>query len=685
MRRIPSRERGSALVIVVVFAALVLTLVVTNLEVNHQAVQYTQLASRHDQVVYAAQAGLAAFRDQITFPQLASSTPYAGATSTTLKASPPPYPGTGSPSTGYSGNHNLWLHNLVTIPYGNNYWAPFFVINPNYGTHPAGLKNAIPFEPTLTIPLPESVLQVPGQQVANAQVGIPVWIWCNNTGAAAGNTYLLAAYAAIPSGFNSATSTWTYDQELLVQALRENQPFSSYMFFTFSPSNPLYLGDISVSGSILSNDAIVFPSSGQVSISGTASVPNGSSTTGLFNGTVSSGTKDPLSNTPQSNVSLGGTVALAATASLPSAGVSGEEATAQLSSNPASGTCSPAAATTGNFYDIAKGSSYPGWPTSGSFVNAVITINNTTTPTLNITTWPGTGTPGNVTNTYTSGATTTYTNVPFPSQGVVYVDGNVTVVAPNGFSGNLTIVSGNGNVVIGSSIPYQDPNPVNGANGTNEYVLAGTGSSSGTYWSPGSASYTGGFQPLTSAPANWGSNAQYVINPNWNSGTVATLGLMAYNEIQTAQSGVNTPTSVPGVGAIATAPQNLIVNASMYAQQGSAFDASAFPGDTFVGQNLALAGSIVGTNGVYRSNGSQGYNTSGLYAWDPAGSKNPPPGWLATLAPAFGAFHARPVYSNPTAAAFPSSTDLASSTNSSGVPAAFLFVAGNTTGGGPGQ
>ncbi len=617
------RRRGSALVIVIVLVAIILAIVVANLAEGRAAVQYSGQSSRRDQLHYAVQAGLAVFRDQITYPQLAT-LPYTGFAGPSL----PPY--TGGNGLGYQGNNNIWLHTIVSSN-GVNTWVPMF--SP-VASHPATLGNAIPFTPTLVIPIPQH-LRLPGQSVN----GIPVWVWVNDVNLSAngspvngpaGNEYRLAAYAAIPSEYDTRTRLWTYDQELLLQDLRENQPFSSYMFFTFSRSSPLMLGNISVSGSISSNDAIYFPTTGRAQISGTASVMNATSTEGFFEGA----TKYNPSSLP-ANVTVGGTQVLSSPTPLPSTGVSGLQTNAKAATNPA-GT-SPPLSSGGNFYNIAKGTTYSGWPSSGQAVNAEITVVNGSPPTLTIVAQATNVTSG-APNALGSGGTTTYTNVPFPDSGVIYVDGNVTVNAPNGFSGGLTIVSGTGNVVVASNINYQDPAPSN-ANGTCEFVLYDP--ASGTYYSPAGSGFSGNYQPIANAPANW-SSLQYIENPAWT-GPTSTLGLMAYNDVQTAVSGVNTPA--------ATAPANLTMNASGYAFQGSAFDASAFTG-AVAANNLALSGSLVGNTGVARTNTISGYRNAGLYAWDPNGSKTPPPGWLATLAPAFGAFHARPATQPPAAYLF---------------------------------
>jgi hypothetical protein len=628
------RQRGSALVIVIVLAAIILALVVANLAEGRAAVQYSGQSSRHDQIHYAVQAGLAVFRDQITYPQLAG-LPYTGFSGPSL----PPY--TGGNGLGYQGNNNIWLHTIVSSN-GVNTWVPMF---PPVASHPA-TGNAIPFTPTVVVPIPQH-LRIPGQNVN----GIPVWVWVNDVNLSAngtpvsgpaGNEYRLAAFAAAPSDYDSKTKLFTYDQELILQDLRENQPFSAYMFFTFSRSNPLMLGNISVSGSISSNDAIYFPTTGRAQISGTASVMNSTSSEGFFEGS----TKYNPGSLP-GNVTVGGTQVLSAPTPLPSTGVSGLQTNARAASNPP-GT-SPPLSSGGNFYNIAKGSTYTGWPSSGQAVNAEITVVNGSPPTLTITAQATNVTSG-APNAIGTGASTTYTNVPFPDSGVIYVDGNVTVNAPSGFSGGLTVVSGTGNVVVGSNINYQDPAPSN-PNGTCEFVLYDPGS--GTYYSPAGSGFSGNYQPIANAPANW-SGLQYVENPAW-SGPTSTLGLMAFNEVQTAVSGVNTPA--------ASAPNNLTMNASSYAYQGSAFDASAFAGASTTGQNLAISGSLVGNNGVARTNTINGYKNAGLYAWDPNGSKKPPPGWLATLAPAFGAFHARPATQ---------------------APARYLFQANNLSGGSAG-
>ncbi|HZU98782.1 MAG TPA: proline-rich domain-containing protein [Planctomycetota bacterium] len=582
-----ARKRGSALVIVTLVSAITLVIIVASLTEGVSATQYAGLTVREARLRYACEAGLAAVRDMIAYPQYAGP-PYQGGPS-----GPPPFTA-GSPQPGYQGSANLWLRGMVSTPAGQNYWQPLFP--------PRASASVLP-RPTLQV--------TPSTPSGGQGAPINVWVWANDVyldiagnpivgPAVAGDTYRLAAYAEMPSsGFYDPSSglVTQYDRLLLIQDLRESQPFSAYMFFTFN--SDLYVGNVTVNGNILSNKKIVFPATGNVTVTEKATAVGG------FFQTNGSGLA-PLTNP---NVVMGSSSSGGATVPLPATGVASEDALAQAATNGRGP----------NFYSLKKQSGgFPAWQSlSGPNINATVTIHNNagSPPTLDITA------------TGSTGGTQTFTGVPYPDAGVLYVDGNVTVSAPNGFSGKLTVVSGSGDLTIASNLQYKDPNS---STLGNEYAFNLYDPSTSTVLDPATTS------------GSW-AGYQYVPNTTF-SGPATSLGLMAYNSIKTAS----------------TAPNNLLVNGSIYAYKGSPLDAVSQ--GTAKG-NLAVAGSLVGYTTGARTNTIDGYNQSGLYAWDQKASQSPPPGWLSTPAPAFGAIHRR---------------------NSALAPASFLHDGTNTAAGGPG-
>lgn len=530
------RERGSApiLVVVVVMTISLLVVYLTSAQ-SAASATYVGMAGRQAKLRYACEAGISYVKNQITYP---------------ANAQPPVSPA-------YTAATNNWLFNKAKVSgsHVQNYWCPVFAP----GSNATWGKN-----PTLVVPGTISTVQKPGAPANTPMTDydIPVWVWVNDIDTA-GDGYRLAAYAQYrPRGSSFFQSTSQENELFLLLELRESQPFSSYMFFTFN--DDLRLGNnITVSGSVHANNNLYFPATAPAAI-------------------VTGDAKAHLSIINPANGVVGGTSqAGAATVPLPAGfAVTNNRALAQSSTSAPAGT-----------FDVNLGSA--AWPGLTGTLSATVTINNGTPPTIN------------VTATGSTGGTLTKTNLPYPDKAVLYVEGNVHVKAPAGFSGKLTVVSGTGDVFADTDLRYRDPTKPVGDPGEYAFRL----------YDPATSTV---LDPATT-PGNWAAlNYRYEANPNFT-GT-ATLGLMAKNSIIADASG----------------PANLLVNGSFFAETGSPFDATT---PAVTKQNLAVGGSLVGTNGVRRTDSIVGFTSSGLYAFDTTASKTPPAGWLSTPAPAYGAVH----------------------------------------------
>lgn len=523
------RNRGSSLVLVVVVMAIALGIILTCLTETEAVVRYAGVSSRQAKVRYAAEAGLMYICDQIAHP---------------MKAMP------AQPSPGYNGATNLWLQ-AVRDASGN--WKPLF--------------STSPLTPTIYM------------RGGLSDPDIPVYVWLKDVNGP-GDDYSLAAYAEYPKGGSYGNPI--EDRVQLFMDLRESVGFSTYMFFTFN--DDLYMGSVSIKGSVHSNKNLIFPANpGHADIFGNATA----------HGSFVNPANATVTGTEKAGVPQVGKPA--------NSQVTNHYQTAMLSPNP---TASSPAATGSRFYNFQKGANggtmWQGL--SGSKINLDITIHNTTTPpTMDITA------------TGSSGGSTTVRNVDLPPAGVLYTDGNVTIRSADGtFTGNMSVVSGTGTITIDSNLQYKD------ASGNLANQLQ---DSSGN--------------PVTPPPtADWGPsglNLQYAPNPAYSGSN--SLGLMALNSILVSDQ----PTGATN--------GNLFLNVNTYSQNGRALDAVTLNagGTGTAKNNLVVSGSMVGNLRALRYGqtvtGSPwyGYSTSALYSFDTNTAATPPPGWLANQTPAFGA------------------------------------------------
>jgi hypothetical protein len=632
-------------VIVVVIAAVAFMIAFTVVGQAEASRKYAGTANTQSTVRYAAESGLAYIGDMITYP--AYSHGFTGATAGELAnpaprpvmPNPPGWPSylqstgasatassyTGSPAkSGYTTNSNLFLHNRCDGA-GRHIWVPLFTA-PNPTMYLRGYS-AQGGGPT------GSAMSSIGRP--NFMPDIPVWVWlCDNN--LQGDDYRLAAYAEYgpnvhQTNANGALSTGATDRVLVIQELRENQPFSSWMMAALADN--VDLGPGLINGNVRSNKAIYTPhppASGPT-ITGSAQALTGSADGFKYYG-------DTTQTTDFNGSALQGATLTSTTVNPPAtpiATVAAEQAVSALAGVPPAVTglntgiptgytnaVSGLGANDANFFNVANSGASHGttWTSlSGTTVNATITIDNTTTPGKPTMTIVATGS--------TSG-TKTISNIPFPATGsaVVYVSGNVTVNSTDGtFSGKLTVVAGK-TLSIDSNLIYKDNTAPAGSQFAYN-MLDGSGNNLG--------------DPQLLSGGNWyTSNYTYQPNANFAPANGAALGLMAHDDI-------NTTTNVGN---------NFLLNASTFSATGSSFDGAHTGPDVTAGTatvgpvqgpaapargNYALAGSLVGNLSAAGHAGSIGFGNGGLVTFDTNAAKSPPPAWVRINAPAFGATYTR--------------------------------------------
>jgi hypothetical protein len=184
---------------------------------------------------------------------------------------------------------------------------------------------------------------------------------------------------------------------------------------------------------------------------------------------------------------------------------------------------------------------------------------------------------------------------PAPPNGLIYVNGNVTL---KGDTSSRFTIGTSGSVSITDKIRYQDNS------GNLAYTLSRNGVPQA------------GNQGVAGEAWTAVNGYTYDPNPNYQPTTPPTLGIVAINDITIAPS----------------APNDMEVHASNYS------NTSRFSADlSYKKGNLRVLGSVVGHFGGWRYNSAgYGYALSGQYLYDVNLANNPPPFFPGVPAPVAG-------------------------------------------------